>query len=336
MPSEGCREIAAVKQRLAAANAQLSSASEMMDSARNMEQSAKAMLETARKNIATASINVESSRFGVFAQVRRWIYGCREIEAVKQRLTATNTQDSSASEMMKSAKAMEQSAKDMLATARKFMENSRNEVKETEALVKEAEKRWEVIDVDASASGSPSRKKRRVSSDSVKDARALVGATISQARNRANSTSALGSVTNRSRVVGITDCATTNQSNIDNNGSLIAEHMVVEGCGLTEANGEFQRVEGATCNDLPMYSKKGQWEGSTADFVMCCYLSGLWYIGIWPIGMPMDECGIFSDSLYRSPCNDDGSGIPPENGWMVWCDGVGPAPKCRSDCAIKN
>mmetsp|Transcript_19238 Transcript_19238/g.41705 ORF Transcript_19238/g.41705 Transcript_19238/m.41705 type:complete len:273 (+) Transcript_19238:2-820(+) len=264
--------------------------------------------------------------------------GCREIEAVEQRLAAAKAQESSASEMM-------DSANDMLATARKNMESSRNEVKATEALLKDAEKRWEVIDVDASAAGSPendSRSKRRkvsVLSDGVNEARcdsarALVGGTTSQTSNSATSINAVGGVTNGRRPVGVTSGATTNHS--DNSGNGIVEQMVIEGCGLTEVNGTFQRVEGATCNDLPMYSKKGQWEGSTVDFVMCCYLSGLWYIGIWPIGMPMDECGIFSDSLYRSPCNDDGSGIPPENGWMVWCDGVGPAPKCRSDCAIKN
>mmetsp|Transcript_19239 Transcript_19239/g.41707 ORF Transcript_19239/g.41707 Transcript_19239/m.41707 type:complete len:275 (+) Transcript_19239:2-826(+) len=266
--------------------------------------------------------------------------GCREIEAVEQRLAAAKAQESSASEMM-------DSANDMLATARKNMESSRNEVKATEALLKDAEKRWEVIDVDASAVGSPtndSRYKRRkvsLSPDGVIEARgtsarALVGTTTSQTSSSATNSNDIGSGTNRRRAVGVTTSATTNQSNIDNNGSTVVEQMVIEGCGLTEVNGTFQRVEGATCNDLPMYSKKGQWEGSTVDFVMCCYLLGLWYIGIWPIGMPMDECGIFSDSLYRSPCNDDGSGIPPENGWMVWCDGVGPAPKCRSDCAIKN
>eukprot|EP00571_Detonula_confervacea_P000553 CAMPEP_0172319272 /NCGR_PEP_ID=MMETSP1058-20130122/37259_1 /TAXON_ID=83371 /ORGANISM="Detonula confervacea, Strain CCMP 353" /LENGTH=73 /DNA_ID=CAMNT_0013034277 /DNA_START=18 /DNA_END=235 /DNA_ORIENTATION=+ len=69
--------------------------------------------------------------------------GCREIEAVKQRVAAANAQ-------LDSARAMEKLklAKEMRwPPHRKNMESSQTEVKEATAFLKEAEKRWEVIDV---------------------------------------------------------------------------------------------------------------------------------------------------------------------------------------------
>ena len=88
--------------------------------------------------------------------------GSREIEGARKRLDAAKKQVSTAKMMMEQAKAMLNSAQTLSDTADK-------EFKEAQTALEEAEKRWEVIDIDADGTNDASmndigsNKQRKVS-----------------------------------------------------------------------------------------------------------------------------------------------------------------------------
>ena len=89
--------------------------------------------------------------------------GCREIEAARKRLLAAKSQAYAASKNMKS---VEEMIAKMRENAQSLVQSSSKEVKEAEAMLEDAEKRWEVIEIDADTTDSKNescKKKRKVS-----------------------------------------------------------------------------------------------------------------------------------------------------------------------------
>ena len=285
--------------------------------------------------------------------------GSREIESMKQRLAAAKAQASSAqaqvvstSQMMNAAHHMLETAKKNhhnatknYATAQKNMEDSQKEVKVVEALLKEAEKRWEVIDVDAidSPNKASRKKKRKVSSDG-NDAVANGAATAPRRSTRSSSiTSAYGSgalsvvstaTATPSSNAGSNSAPIVSNANVANNDATIQQAAVirevkVEGCGISEANGTYKRVEGRERNDAPIFRQRGEWEGVLVDFVLLKSLneSSVWYLSVW-------KNDFYDTSIpYKYLYNARGSEscqMPPGNGWGVSSAGKDPAPKCQA------
>ena len=77
--------------------------------------------------------------------------GSREIEAARKRLAAAKTQASAASKNMQS---VEEIIAKMRENAQSLVQSSSREVKEAEAMLEDAEKRWEVIEIDADTTDS--------------------------------------------------------------------------------------------------------------------------------------------------------------------------------------
>lgn len=189
---------------------------------------------------------------------------------------------------------------------------------------REAEERWEVIDVDgtsaaeAAAAAAPSSKRRRVSASTSGGVRQNDAPADAAAGRSSSGTCAIGGASGASNAA-----ATTHASNGDGDtgGSLV---VVVEGCGLTELNGTFERID---CRDdgCPVYSKEGRWKGKNAEYWIWCVSAGVWDITV-------DSNNGTTTWLY---CNHTipNSETPPENGWTMYRRGKSPAPICRITCA---
>ena len=71
-------------------------------------------------------------------------------------------------------------------------------------------------------------------------------------------------------------------SNINSDTIAIPEQILVEGCGITELNGTYNR--GADEGAAPVFSKKGTWKGKAVEFEFYRRANilgyGYWYIGI--------------------------------------------------------
>ena len=100
--------------------------------------------------------------------------------------------------------------------------------------------------------------------------------------------------------------------------SDFAEEVTVEGCGLAEVNGTYKR-DGNRCGS-PRYSKKGQWKGENVWFHILYKATGnFWHIVI----LRSPRSGRIAGLYY----NQDGSLVPPSDGWFVYNSGVEPPPK---------
>ena len=87
--------------------------------------------------------------------------GSREIEAANKWLAATSARVVSASQRLESALAIEATVKANTSLARAEVAASNEEAKRAESHLKDAEKRWEVIDVDARGHELQAKKRAR-------------------------------------------------------------------------------------------------------------------------------------------------------------------------------
>lgn len=106
--------------------------------------------------------------------------------------------------------------------------------------------------------------------------------------------------------------------------------VLVEGCGLPEANGTYEYEPPDDGSSLA-YLKKGKWNGKDATFKII-QTFGMWLA--WCIRVNVDGDIII---LYRRKCEgNEGNEHPPRDDWKVMqgsmpggyrCEGESPAPK---------
>ena len=197
--------------------------------------------------------------------------GSREIEAARKRLAAAKTQASAASKNMQS---VEEIIAKMLEGAKQMSDTAEKEVKEAEAMLEDAEKRWEVIEIDADTTDSKNetcKKKRKVS------------LSPQAGRNNINSSNTAASTVGRSnngnsifdirrvdggrmvgQVVGAFSAADGLQQRAGNSTTCTAaagtsnnvDQFLVEGCGVSIFNGVYNRVADVVQEGAPVYCKK--------------------------------------------------------------------------------
>jgi hypothetical protein len=217
--------------------------------------------------------------------------GRREIKANEQRLAAANARAAAATKTLESAQQMLEIANKNVESARENLDSSNEEVKAAEAQLKEACERWPVIEVDdaddevSAAAALP--KRRKVSASPSKgvhtnvrqnDAPADTPISIplffsSLTATASQSSSGAGAIRTSSRVFNA--AATIPASNGDNSDSLV---VVVEGCGLSEVNGTFERSANK-CDGVTIYKKKGQWMGKCTEYEIYRH-SRRWWISV--------------------------------------------------------
>ena len=117
----------------------------------------------------------------------------------------------------------------------------------------------------------------------------------------------------------------SNESSNISTSSSNGTRIVVEGCGLSEVNGTYNRRLN-TYNGAPVYVKHGT-NSRGHGIYRSLTLSQRWYIGNWDVvaGKPFD----FRETFYLNDA-DASCETPPEDGWVV--DpffGAAPAPTCR-------
>mmetsp|Transcript_32106 Transcript_32106/g.52355 ORF Transcript_32106/g.52355 Transcript_32106/m.52355 type:complete len:284 (+) Transcript_32106:33-884(+) len=278
--------------------------------------------------------------------------GRNKIGAAKQRLATAKAHEVSASRNKESAKVMLDMAMKNMETVKKHSEaaesqfqSSQKEIQDADKFLKEAEKRWEVIDVDydGDEKEKESRKKRTEASTihEVIDVDAEIADNVRHPNGNANSETGRTTAANHTEgrrgfvsddelVIGGTgneDDSVTRFSNDADYVNTFFERITVEGCGLTLANGPYERST-ELINGFPYYMKKGWWGGKTEDFVIF-RTSNYWFIGIWHGGgllvrLRLNSCA----PLYRS-LSSTNTELPPGNGWIAVGYGISPAPKSK-------
>lgn len=236
--------------------------------------------------------------------------GRYEIEAAKHRLISAKKQASVASKNMESAKVMTSDAKSNLESAKAMMESamammerakdsvksSSEEVDAAEKFLAAAEKRWEVIDIADDVDDSSPKK------DETSDKRTKVS--LSPQRPDVGSSNGVGGVTstayNRSNSNNNAGVGGQYQYNMNMNTAVAAQHhsgvansIIVEGCGMHDANGVYIRSQTHSSNGFPIFHKRGDYLATGLDFhIVICndvrqgpnhYLS--WCIGM--VGFPL-------------------------------------------------
>jgi len=132
---------------------------------------------------------------------------------------------------------------------------------------------------------------------------------------------------------------TTNQTT--NNTSDNFNQVVVEGCGLSDVNGTYNRVPGVMYKGAPVYSKKVLHMGTilsdkkAVEYVIyrnsMSFSPNNWFISGWKGSVSDIDSSPNNVSLYGSPQNADCL-APPVNGWKVTY-GCQPAPKISTSSA---
>ena len=105
------------------------------------------------------------------------------------------------------------------------------------------------------------------------------------------------------------------------NATKIVEQVTVEGCGLTEVNGIYKRVD-EMYKGFPVYKRNGQWKGQQMTFeIWCGITSGSRYWYIQPSKFVDDD-----DCLYVSSACDNRM-VPSKEGWKAFEERALPVPK---------
>ena len=197
--TEGRREIEAAKQRLANAKSHASFVSTTLETA-------KSTVETAHTSAASARANVDKTKAA--------------LETAK--LIADSTMAT-----FRTTKRVFIAAKKNRDDLQSQLQNTKKEVEDAEKFLAEAEKRWEVIDVDAEEGlSTQNSKKRKVS--------------LSPQSNNNN--------------VGTTSQPSNSQTFICINASHITE-IIVSGAGEPVANGTY-KLHGLPLNGCPCFTKE--------------------------------------------------------------------------------
>jgi len=232
--------------------------------------------------------------------------GGREVlEAARKRLATAKSKVSSSSTNL-------ESIKQMLVNAQSMYDADEKEYKEAQTALEEAEKKYEVIDVDLddpepTDNGEGSNKRRKVSLSPQNN-----NNTTNQASNYASATQNIAAAGSRTN------------NNVINNSSITAPTItstssstfIVGGCGLSEVNGTYTRVDAKyNHNGAPMYSKQGQWKGNTVVYVIYWRsTTKQWCIG--HTKQDVDAGTGVPGGLCRSQPNVSRL-APPGNGWYM-------------------
>jgi len=212
--------------------------------------------------------------------------------------------------------------------------SSKKEVEDAQMFLAEAEKRWEVIDVDADEESTPtkndvSNKKRKVSlspqgnSNSNNGNGSDVVTTNSNGRNSQSQGDVFHDCLDHNGTAGVSGSAAVASSN---NRLFNVNQIVVEGCGTSFTNGTYNRIADMY-NGAPVYIK----ENSTTMAIFRHFFSvpnrNAWSIGQWSIN------SVYSGSpgvIFYRDANDNSSLsiAPPGNDWEP-VGGIYPLPKCR-------
>ena len=244
--------------------------------------------------------------------------GRHEIEAAKKRLAASKLRTAAATQNLQTANKTLSSNKIMLSFAKRNVEDStknrdvaqtelthsHKEEEEAAKCLLEAEKRWEVIDVDAD---SPEKKKRR-----------KVSVSPDTTTETADDDQTVGVATTTARSAASTRA---NSASIEK-GQVVTKVEVVE-CGTLEVNGTYTRaVQSRTGQPQlhegsPIYKKRGIWNGRAEDFVIYRHNSA------WTIGVSGKAILFYMTAAGQSAL------APPRNSsdWTVKDKGVLPPPR---------
>ena len=180
--------------------------------------------------------------------------GRREIEAARQRLANAKSHDKFISKSLQSAKAVEDAARKAREDIQLQAISSKKEVEDAQKFLAEAEKRWEVIDVDADEEGTPtqnegSNKKRKVSLSPQGDSNNNGNMNQTTNGNESNSQSQGDVFHDCLDHSGTAGSAVASSSN---NRLFNVEQIVVEGCGTSFTNGTYNRIADMY-NGAPVY-----------------------------------------------------------------------------------
>jgi len=122
----------------------------------------------------------------------------------------------------------------------------------------------------------------------------------------------------------------------------VPDYILAESCGNVELNGMYNKVSGVFHCGVPVYSKKGNWNGGEVTFVML--REGLggeegyrWYITYFATNQARD--GVITNNsgfktstkkraIFKTHLSE--TRIPPENNWFVsGSKGINPGPTCQ-------
>eukprot|EP00956_Cyclotella_meneghiniana_P009985 scaffold13791_cov36-Cyclotella_meneghiniana.AAC.2 len=171
-------------------------------------------------------------------------------------------------------KALE-AAQKTIEVATKEHDEASEELKDAERSQKAALKKWEVVDL--------------VEEDEEK---------LKNSNDISNST----------KRAGVFSDSETNTNNKQiKSGSKIATEITVEGCGISEINGNYKR--NVYYEGTPMYWKKGQWKGQDVLFTVCVSPR----FNSWVIHCRLQPQG----NGYYFYGNKNRTSVPPSDGWRV-------------------
>ena len=197
--TEGRREIEAAKQRLASAKAHASFVTKTLETAKSTVETAHTSLLTAKANVDTTKAALETAKAIADSTMKTFVTTKSVMTAAKRNRDDIQSQ----------------------------LQRSNKEVEDAQKFLAEAEKRWEVIDVDAEEGESTQNsKKRKVS--------------LSPQANNNN--------------VGTTSQPSNSQTFICVNSSHISE-IEVTGAGELVANGTY-KLYGSLLNGCPCFVKE--------------------------------------------------------------------------------
>lgn len=257
--------------------------------------------------------------------------GRREIEAARQRLTNAKSHEKFISKSLQSAKVVEDAARKAREDIQTQAISSKKELEYAQKFLAEAEKRWEVIDVDANEEGTAtqnegSNKKRKVSlspQGNSNNNESLNQTTNGNASNSQSQGDVFHDCLDHNNGTATGSSSATSSSN---NRLFNVNQIVVEGCGTSFTNGTYNRIADMY-NGAPVYIK----ENSTTMAIFRHFFSvpnrNAWSIGQWSINSTYS--GSPGVIFYRDANDNSSQSIsPPENDWEP-VGGIYPLPTCR-------
>ena len=288
----------------------------------------------------------------------------QEIDAIKQRISTAQTNMELAKKILDSAtQTMESAAKNVEMSQSQF-DLSQKELQDAEKCLVEAEQKLKVSNsasigkqpvVDLQRDDNGSNNKKRKASDLPQDSNARSNlpntssstATSSRKENTTKSSSEEMQVdtvrddTRESSAIGskTNDLNITATSQIGGNTTKRVEDetvIMVESCGNIELNGIYKRVYPVSYCGVPVYTKRGIWNGKEVTFAILRegLLPYWWYITYFLTRDVTSGRGFITSldrAIFKSQSSD--TMIPPENGWAVIGNkrgGINPGPTCKA------
>lgn len=237
--------------------------------------------------------------------------GRREIEGAKLRLAAARRQLSAATETKKSAEHMMETAKQMMESADKTMDTATKEVHSAEQYLEETEKRLEVIEIDSESTPIkklPQSKKRKVSPTQTQP---------EPKQTNGGATSWRCDVCMTATFLSFTEASIHERSC-----SIRIRGIEVAGCGISEANGTYEKSNTDFSDGVATYSKRGKWKGLNSSFSLYRRRQG--QSKSWVLGMA--QLGTSTQILYIAH-TENPLPVPPNGHWITAGSGIAPAPK---------